>query len=73
MPGDRHVLIGTKEGNIELYDLASAECISTVKAHTGKDTLCVWFLRVYVTCVIARLLWEYNVNMQNEFMLGDSV
>eukprot|EP01129_Flabellula_baltica_P008169 TRINITY_DN3224_c0_g1_i1.p1 TRINITY_DN3224_c0_g1~~TRINITY_DN3224_c0_g1_i1.p1 ORF type:complete len:934 (+),score=229.71 TRINITY_DN3224_c0_g1_i1:18-2819(+) len=28
VPGDRHALIGTKEGAIELYDLNGAECIA---------------------------------------------
>lgn len=40
VPGDKHVLVGSKEGDIELYDLALAEIVFSVKAHAGS----VWCL-----------------------------
>ncbi len=40
MPGDRHVVIGTKTGKIEIYDLQSARCLEVVDAHAGP----VWSL-----------------------------
>ena len=33
--GNRHVLIGTQEGTLELFDIASGLCLETVEAHTG--------------------------------------
>ncbi|KAJ7591170.1 hypothetical protein C8J56DRAFT_1136000 [Mycena floridula] len=42
LPGDRQIAVGTKSGEILLYDLASASLIETVKAHTGA----VWSLHV---------------------------
>ncbi|KII95241.1 hypothetical protein PLICRDRAFT_34085 [Plicaturopsis crispa FD-325 SS-3] len=42
LPGDRHIAIGTKSGEILLYDLASSSLIETIKAHTGT----VWSLHV---------------------------
>ncbi|KAI8086699.1 quinon protein alcohol dehydrogenase-like superfamily [Halteromyces radiatus] len=35
LPGDRHILIGTKTGELELYDIGSAVMIQSVKAHEG--------------------------------------
>ncbi|CAO3587349.1 unnamed protein product [Absidia cylindrospora] len=35
LPGDRHVLLGTKTGEIELYDIGSAIMIQSIKAHDG--------------------------------------
>ncbi|ORX52400.1 Utp12-domain-containing protein [Hesseltinella vesiculosa] len=35
VPGDRHVLLGTKTGELELYDIGSAQLIQSVKAHEG--------------------------------------
>ena len=48
VPGDRHVVIGTKTGKIEIYDLQSARCLEVVDAHAGP----VWSLALkYVaTC-----------------------
>jgi U3 small nucleolar RNA-associated protein 12 len=40
VPGDRHVVIGTKTGKIEIYDLQSARCLEVVDAHAGP----VWSL-----------------------------
>jgi U3 small nucleolar RNA-associated protein 12 len=42
LPGDRHVAVGTKNGEILLYDLASSTLIETIKAHNGT----VWSLHV---------------------------
>ncbi|KAI8073910.1 hypothetical protein BC940DRAFT_343481 [Gongronella butleri] len=35
VPGDRHVLLGTKTGELELYDIGSAQLLQSVKAHEG--------------------------------------
>lgn len=43
LPGDRIIVVGTKTGELELYDVASASSIDTVKAHDGA----VWTLRVH--------------------------
>ncbi|OAX43873.1 WD40 repeat-like protein [Rhizopogon vinicolor AM-OR11-026] len=42
LPGDRHIAIGTKSGEILIYDLASSTLIETVKAHSST----VWSLHV---------------------------
>ncbi|KAF9006480.1 WD-repeat-containing protein [Cyathus striatus] len=42
LPGDRHVAVGTKSGEILIYDIASSSLIETVKAHKGT----VWSLHV---------------------------
>ena len=33
VPGSRHVLIGTKAGEIELYDLSTGSCLQKIAAH----------------------------------------
>ncbi|XP_031230831.1 WD repeat-containing protein 3 isoform X1 [Mastomys coucha] len=35
VPGDRQVVIGTKTGNLQLYDLASGNLLETIAAHDG--------------------------------------
>ncbi|EDL85540.1 WD repeat domain 3 (predicted), isoform CRA_b [Rattus norvegicus] len=35
VPGDRQVVIGTKTGNMQLYDLASGNLLETIAAHDG--------------------------------------
>ncbi|KAA1466214.1 WD-repeat-containing protein [Dentipellis sp. KUC8613] len=42
LPGDRHVAVGTKTGEILLYDLSSSSLIDTIKAHAGT----VWSIHV---------------------------
>ncbi|SCV71583.1 BQ2448_3171 [Microbotryum intermedium] len=42
LPGDRHVVIGTKAGEVLLYDLGSSTLLETFSAHTGP----VWSLHV---------------------------
>ncbi|KAJ7283753.1 WD-repeat-containing protein [Mycena rebaudengoi] len=42
LPGDRHIAVGTKTGEILIYDLASSSLIETIQAHTGT----VWSLDV---------------------------
>ncbi|CAG7848661.1 Uncharacterized WD repeat-containing protein C3D6.12 [Serendipita indica DSM 11827] len=42
LPGDRHVIIGTKSGELELFDVASASKLETIKAHTST----VWSLHI---------------------------
>ncbi|KAI0036042.1 WD-repeat-containing protein [Vararia minispora EC-137] len=35
LPGDRHIAVGTKSGELLLYDLSSSTLVETYKAHTG--------------------------------------
>ncbi|KAL6045453.1 beta transducin [Balamuthia mandrillaris] len=42
VPGNRHVIIGTKAGTIELYDLASSTCLQLEEAHNGA----VWSISI---------------------------
>ncbi|KAL0582040.1 beta transducin [Marasmius crinis-equi] len=42
LPGDRHVAVGTKTGEILIYDVSSSSLIETVQAHSGT----VWSLHV---------------------------
>ncbi|ORY22394.1 putative WD-repeat protein [Naematelia encephala] len=42
LPGDRHVVIGTKSGELLLYDIAASTLLSTYKAHSGP----VWGIHV---------------------------
>uniref|UniRef100_A0A8C5MPZ7 WD repeat domain 3 n=1 Tax=Leptobrachium leishanense TaxID=445787 RepID=A0A8C5MPZ7_9ANUR len=35
VPGDRHVIVGTKSGKLQIYDLASGSLLDTVDAHSG--------------------------------------
>ena len=35
LPGDKHVLIGTRTGELQLIDVASAELVESVSAHAG--------------------------------------
>ncbi|KAJ1841871.1 beta transducin, partial [Coemansia sp. RSA 486] len=35
LPGDQMVVVGTKEGNLELYDIPSASLVETFDAHEG--------------------------------------
>lgn len=40
VPGDRHIIIGTKAGKLEIYDLSSGQLLELVDAHDGP----VWSL-----------------------------
>ncbi len=42
VPGNKHVIIGTKTGALELYELASASCIESVNAHENA----IWALDI---------------------------
>lgn len=44
LPGDKVVIVGTKEGELQLYDVASASLLETVNAHDGHA---VWALQVH--------------------------
>ncbi|GAA5973416.1 hypothetical protein JCM21900_001747 [Sporobolomyces salmonicolor] len=35
LPGDRHIVVGTKSGELLLYDLSSSSLLETFTAHTG--------------------------------------
>ncbi|KAH8676711.1 WD40-repeat-containing domain protein [Tricladium varicosporioides] len=43
LPGDKIVVVGTKAGELELFDVASAAQLDTVKAHEGA----IWTLQVH--------------------------
>ena len=43
LPGDKIVVVGTQSGDLELFDVASANLISTMKAHEGA----IWSLHVH--------------------------
>ena len=43
LPGDRIVVVGNRNGELELFDIASSTLIDTVKAHEGP----VWTLHVH--------------------------
>jgi U3 small nucleolar RNA-associated protein 12 len=42
VPGNRHIIIGTKEGHLELYGLSSSSCLQSVVAHSGP----VWSIAI---------------------------
>jgi U3 small nucleolar RNA-associated protein 12 len=35
LPGNKHIIVGTKTGELELYDIGSSSLIESVKAHDG--------------------------------------
>jgi U3 small nucleolar RNA-associated protein 12 len=43
LPGDKIVVVGTKSGELELFDVASAALLETMKAHEGA----IWTLQVH--------------------------
>ncbi|KAE9381738.1 WD40 repeat-like protein [Stipitochalara longipes BDJ] len=43
LPGDKIVVVGTKSGELQLFDVATAALLETVKAHEGA----VWTLQVH--------------------------
>ncbi|KAK4459108.1 WD40-repeat-containing domain protein [Cladorrhinum samala] len=44
LPGDKVVVVGTKEGELQLYDVGSAALLESVNAHDGHA---VWALQVH--------------------------
>lgn len=42
VPGNRHIVIGTKEGHLELYGLSSSSCLQSIVAHSGP----VWSIAI---------------------------
>ncbi|KAF2869335.1 hypothetical protein BDV95DRAFT_596353 [Massariosphaeria phaeospora] len=43
LPGDKIVVVGTKDGDIELYDIAASSLLDKIPAHEGP----VWTLKVH--------------------------
>ncbi|KAH0544149.1 hypothetical protein FGG08_001594 [Glutinoglossum americanum] len=43
LPGDKIVVVGTKNGELELFDVASSAMVETVQAHDGP----IWSLQVH--------------------------
>ncbi|KAF9106264.1 hypothetical protein BGX29_010020 [Mortierella sp. GBA35] len=42
LPGNRHVIVGTKSGHLELFDLGSSSMIESIEAHDGA----IWSLQI---------------------------
>ncbi|KAG0341393.1 hypothetical protein BG004_006043 [Podila humilis] len=42
LPGNRHVIVGTKAGHLELFDLGSSSMIESIEAHGGA----IWSLQI---------------------------
>ncbi|KAG0087088.1 hypothetical protein BGZ92_007602 [Podila epicladia] len=42
LPGNRHVIVGTKSGHLELFDLGSSSMIESIEAHDGA----IWSLQL---------------------------
>ncbi|XP_071495513.1 WD repeat-containing protein 3-like [Diadema antillarum] len=70
-PGDRHCIVGTKTGHLELFDIASGTMIDSFEAHEGT----VWSIclspdkRGFVTGSADKTLkfWEFElVSLENE-------
>eukprot|EP00002_Diphylleia_rotans_P002155 TRINITY_DN11327_c0_g1_i1.p1 TRINITY_DN11327_c0_g1~~TRINITY_DN11327_c0_g1_i1.p1 ORF type:complete len:908 (+),score=203.67 TRINITY_DN11327_c0_g1_i1:76-2799(+) len=43
LPGDRHVVVGTKAGHLELFEIASSNMIESIEAHSNA----IWSLDVH--------------------------
>ncbi|KAF2001142.1 WD40 repeat-like protein [Amniculicola lignicola CBS 123094] len=43
LPGDKIVLVGTKEGHLELFDIAASSLLDRIEAHEGA----IWTLQVH--------------------------
>ncbi len=43
-PGNRHAIIGTKDGAIQILDIAASAVLETLKAHDGAVSICFSFL-----------------------------
>eukprot|EP00127_Corallochytrium_limacisporum_P004403 Clim_evm11s161 gene=Clim_evmTU11s161 len=65
VPGDRHVLVGTREGKIVLCDVSSATAVEETLAHDGP----IWGMRVlpnkrgFVTCSGDKTIkfWDFEL------------
>ncbi|KAI0321825.1 WD-repeat-containing protein [Amylostereum chailletii] len=42
LPGDKHIVVGTKSGELLIYDLSSSSLVETIQAHTST----VWSMHV---------------------------
>ncbi|CAG8521333.1 13198_t:CDS:10, partial [Acaulospora colombiana] len=70
LPGDRYVIVGTKSGHLELFDLASSSLIESIEAHSGP----VWSLQIrpdkrgMVTgsADSSVKFWEFDSSLENE-------
>ncbi|KAJ3111543.1 hypothetical protein HK098_008399, partial [Nowakowskiella sp. JEL0407] len=69
VPGNNHVIIGTKTGLLELYDLASSSLLESYEAHTGP----VWSLHLrpdntgFVTGSADKdvKFWDFSISESN--------
>jgi len=53
VPGDRHVLLGTKEGKLVLVDIASGDILEEVPAHSKE----LWSVSLYPDQVRIQILY----------------
>ncbi|KAI8896096.1 WD40-repeat-containing domain protein [Globomyces pollinis-pini] len=42
LPGNKHIVVGTKAGELQLYELSSSTLLETIEAHSGP----IWSLKV---------------------------
>ncbi|CEH16129.1 WD40-repeat-containing subunit of the 18S rRNA processing complex [Ceraceosorus bombacis] len=64
LPGDRHVLVGCKDGTLRSYDIPAGEAVETIQAHDGP----LWSIAVHPdgqSCVTASAdkdvkFWEFE-------------
>jgi len=75
LPGDKIVVLGTKAGKLELYDLPSSSLVDTIDAHDGH----VWSLQVspdkrgIITGSADKTVEFWNVNVVMEDVPGSDV
>lgn len=73
VPGNRHVILGTKKGHLEIYDLSSGECIEVIQAHQSA----IWSLDIHPdkTGFISGSedkdvkFWEFDLISKNQIKL----
>ena len=69
-PGDRHIVVGTKAGKLEFYDLQSARLLESIDAHTAP----IWSIQLrpdgkgFVTASADKKLkfWSFDVTSNSE-------
>jgi U3 small nucleolar RNA-associated protein 12 len=75
LPGDKIVVLGTKEGKLELYDLPSSSLVDTIDGHDGH----VWSVHIspnrkgLVTGSADKTVKFWNVNVVMEDIPGAEV
>ena len=50
-PGDRHIVLGTKSGKLQIFDIAAGSLLESIDAHTGAVwSICLAPDKVSVWC-----------------------